>query len=115
MDFNIPTHVSPRTLVAAKRLSDSAVAMNLYPGKLRWGQASKKRRGDYIFFLFTNKYGNLVVIYCTPHCYLMEFHVDDDNGIVHTEFSMVKNIRNMLFKLKRKGFYDCEHTKKFPN
>jgi len=115
MDFNIPKHVTPKTLVAAKRLSDNAVSMHLYPGKPRWGQGSSKGRGDYIFFLFTNKYGNLVVIYCTPHGYQMEFHVDDDNGVVHTEYSMIKNIRNLLFKLKRKGFTDCEHIKKFPS
>ena len=117
MDFNIPkhipSHVSPKTLVAAKRLSDNAVSMHLYPGNLRWGQ-NGSGRGDYLFFLFTNKYGNLVVLYCTPYGYQMEFHVDDDNGVVHTEYSMVKNIRNLLFKLKRKGFTDCEHIKKFP-
>jgi len=112
VDFNIPSYVSPKTLVVAKRLSDNAMSMDLYPGKPRWGD-DVKRCSNYIFFLFTNKYGSLVIIYCSPHGYLMQYCVDDDNGVVHTEFSMVKNIRNLLFKLKRKGFHDCEHIRDF--
>ncbi len=108
MDFNIPSYVSPKTLVVAKRLSDNAMGINLYPGRPRWGE-----KGDYIFFMFTNKYGSLIVIYCSPHGYLMEYNVGDDNGVVHVEYSMVKNIRHLLFKLKRKGFTDCEHIKDF--
>ena len=114
MNFNIPSHVSPKSLLRAKRLGDCAKKMDLYPGKPRWGEAGKRGRGNYIFFLFTNKYGHLVAIFCSPHCYLMQYHTDDDNGVIHTEYSMIRNIRHQLFKLKRKGFTDCEHIKRFP-
>lgn len=111
MDFNIPSHVTAKTILRAKRLYDNAVKLDVWPGHVRWGDDTLKG-SDYLFFIFMNKYNHFLVIYCSPGGYFIEFDSDDDNGNVHTEFSMVKNIRHQLGKIKRAGFHDCEHIKR---
>jgi len=107
MDYNIPNHVSPSTIVRAKRLSDNAISMDFYPGNARWGD-----KGDYLVYVFTNKAGHLILIYCCPYAYLVEITEDDSCGNEHTSYFMLKNIRHWLFKIKGLGFYDCEHIKR---
>lgn len=110
MNFNIPSHVSPKTILRAKRLADNATSIDLYPGIARWNDS-----GDYMWFVFTNKHSHIVLLFCTPTCYLLEHHTDDDCGNMYTEFSMVKNIRHQLMKLKRNGFHEAENIEKLDN
>ncbi len=107
MDYNIPSHVSPATLVRAARLVKNAKAIGIYPGRVRWNE----RVGDYVYFMFTNKYDHLIMIYCCPHAYFVEMHEDDGKGYKHEQYFMLKNIRNWLFKIYGLGYYDCEHIK----
>ena len=107
MDYNIPSHVSPATLVKAARLAKNAKAIGIYPGRVRWAE-----KGDYVYFMFTNKYEHLILIYCCPHAYFVEMYEGAGEGYEHEQFFMLKNIRNWLFKLRGLGYYDCEHIKK---
>jgi len=102
---SIPKYISPDTLVRAARLVKNANSIGFYPGVARWGS-----KGDYVYFMFTNKYDNLILLYCCPHAYFVEMY-EGDESYEHERFFMLRNIRNFIFKLRSLGYYDCEHIK----
>jgi hypothetical protein len=107
MDYNIPRHVSPATLVRAARLAKNAKSIGIYPGAARWADT-----GDYVYFMFKNKHDDFILIYACPHTYFVELYEGTNDEVEHEQYFMLKNIRNFLYKLRSLGYYDCEHLKK---
>jgi len=112
MDFNIPSFITPPTLLRAARLVKNAESIELYPGAARWmdkddGEGSP----DNIYFMFTNDNGTLVIVHCCPFLYFVEVFEDEPQGKLRLDYACVTNIRHLLYWLKRNGYYDCEHLK----
>jgi hypothetical protein len=103
MNFNIPKHVSPATLLRAARIAKNCKSIGFEPGDVRWGDS-----GDYVYFMFTNDNRELMLLFCSPACYFIEYIQEDDWGDMEEYYFMVRNIRHFLFKLRRAGFYNCE-------
>lgn len=113
MDFDIPSFITPPTLLRAARLVKNAESIKLHPGAARWiDEDDEKASADNIYFMFTNKDGTLVVVHCCPFLYFIEIFSNDDKGKLQLDYSFVKNIRHFLYWLKHNGYYDCEHMKR---
>jgi len=112
MDYNIPSHISPATIVMAARLARNAESIGFFAGNVYWDDASDDDTGDNVYFMFTNKHNELILVHCCPHAYFVEEMDEREDSI---KFSMVTNIRRLLFKLRKNGWYDCEHLKKKEN
>ena len=108
MDYNIPSYITPATIVKAAKLVKNAKSINYFAGKARWNEDT-----DNICFMFTNKYGNLILVHCCPHSYFVEKfeNLGADEGYSE-DYSMVTNVRHLIFWLRKSGYYDCEHLKK---
>ena len=109
MDYNIPSHISPATILRASRLAKSAKSIGFFAGNVYWDEPGHEGRGDNVYFMFTNKHDNLLLVYCCPYGYFVE-KIDDQD--TYHEYSMVTNVRHLLFWIRKTGFYDCEHLKK---
>ena len=109
MDYNIPSHISPATLVRATRLAKSAESIKFPAGNVYWDAPGHEGQGDNVYFMFTKQHEKLLLVYCSPHGYFVERHNDRNTKI---EFAMVTNVRHLLFWIRKNGFYNCEHLKK---
>jgi len=105
MDYNIPSYISPATLVKATRLVKNSKSLKLGEGSAFWDDldvGSGKWPGrDYVYFMFTKSNNDLAVIHCTPTSYLVQLITEDESV---TDFAMVSNIRHFLLGIRRLGF-----------
>ena len=106
MDYNIPSHISPATILKAAKLAKNAKSIGFFAGNVYWDD-----HGDNVYFMFTNKHHDLILVHCCPYSYFVE-KFDNDNDIPVKSYSMVKNIRHLMFWIRKNGYYDCEHLKK---
>jgi hypothetical protein len=107
MNYNIPSHISPATILRAARLAKNAKSIGFFAGNVYWDDT-----GDNVYFMFTNKHDDLILVHCCPHVYFVERFDNDKKKIVDTDFSMVTNVRHLMYWIRKNGFYDCEHLKK---
>jgi len=106
MDYNIPSHISPATLVKAARLAKNAKSIGFFAGNVYWGDA-----GDNVYFMFTNKHDNLILVHCCPHLYFVEMYDGDGAKFKSRKYSLVSNVRHLIYWIRKNGYYDCEHLK----
>lgn len=87
--------VSKETFLRAQKLKDCADSVGVPIGNIMTEPES-----DFIaLFYFSDPY--LLTLYVTPDGYICEYCNMDDES---TTFSCVKNIRNMLLFIKKKGY-----------
>ncbi len=104
----VPESVSAATIARARKLAKNALEIDINPGTVRWVDAK-----DMLFFMFTNG-PDLCIVFCSPTCYFVELHTEDEFGELHENYLMLKNIRTWLFFLRRHKYHDCEQILDMP-
>ena len=95
---------STATLKRATKIGSIATKIGMDAGPVR---DNPEKFGDMVFFMLSNG-PDVCIIRCTAYAYFVEYYWDAHRGGLEIDYFMVKNIRNFLFYLRKRGFEDFD-------